>query len=63
MKICVIDGMGGGIGNALIKKTKAAFHEQVEVIALGTNAIATAQMPEPTKAPVAKMLLWSPCLG
>jgi Ni,Fe-hydrogenase maturation factor len=44
MKICVIDGMGGGIGNALIKKVKAAFQEQVEVIALGTNAIATAQM-------------------
>ena len=36
--------MGGGIGNALIKKIKAAFQEQVEVIALGTNAIATAQM-------------------
>lgn len=44
MKVCVIDGMGGGIGNALIKKIKAAFQEQVEVIALGTNAIATAQM-------------------
>jgi hypothetical protein len=44
MKICVIDGMGGGIGNALIKKIKAAFQEQVEIIALGTNAIATAQM-------------------
>lgn len=44
MKICVIDGMGGGIGSALIKKVKAAFQEQVEVIALGTNAIATAQM-------------------
>jgi Ni,Fe-hydrogenase maturation factor len=44
MKICVIDGMGGGIGSALIKKIKAAFQEQVEVIALGTNAIATAQM-------------------
>ena len=44
MKICVVDGMGGGIGNALIKKIKAAFQEQVEVIALGTNAIATAQM-------------------
>jgi hypothetical protein len=44
MKICVIDGMGGGIGNALIKKIKAAFEEQVEIIALGTNAIATAQM-------------------
>ncbi len=44
MKICIIDGMGGGIGNALIKKIKAAFQEQVEIIALGTNAIATAQM-------------------
>jgi len=44
MKVCVIDGMGGGIGNVLIKKIKAAFQEQVEIIALGTNAIATAQM-------------------
>lgn len=44
MKVCVIDGMGGGIGNALIKKIKSAFKEQVEIIALGTNAIATAQM-------------------
>jgi hypothetical protein len=44
MKVCVIDGMGGGIGNALIKKIKAAFEEEVEIIALGTNAIATAQM-------------------
>ena len=44
MKICVIDGMGGGIGSALIKKVKSAFEEEVEVIALGTNAIATAQM-------------------
>jgi len=44
MRVCVIDGMGGGIGNALIKKIKAAFQEQVEIIALGTNAIATAQM-------------------
>ncbi|MGD8370563.1 MAG: DUF3842 family protein [Syntrophobacterales bacterium] len=44
MKICIIDGMGGGIGNALIKKIRIAFHEQVEIIALGTNAVATAQM-------------------
>ena len=44
MKICVIDGMGGGIGNGLIKKIRAAFQEQVEILALGTNAIATAQM-------------------
>lgn len=44
MKICVIDGMGGGIGNALIKKIRIAFQDRVEIIALGTNAIATAQM-------------------
>jgi hypothetical protein len=44
MKVCVIDGMGGGIGNVLIKKIRATFQEQVEIIALGTNAIATAQM-------------------
>ena len=44
IKICVIDGQGGGIGSAIIKKIKEAYEERVEVIALGTNAIATAQM-------------------
>jgi len=44
MKVCVIDGMGGGIGSVLIKKIRATFQEQIEIIALGTNAIATAQM-------------------
>ncbi len=44
MRICVIDGQGGGIGSAIIKKLKEAFDESVEIIALGTNAIATAQM-------------------
>ena len=43
-KICIIDGQGGGIGSAVIKKLKERFEETVEVIALGTNAIATAQM-------------------
>ncbi len=43
-KICVIDGQGGGIGAAIIKRLKSAFGETVEIIALGTNAIATAQM-------------------
>ena len=43
-KICVIDGQGGGIGSAIIKKLKETFGESMEVIALGTNAIATAQM-------------------
>lgn len=43
-KICVIDGQGGGIGAAIIKKLKERFEERIEIIALGTNAIATAQM-------------------
>ena len=44
LKICVIDGQGGGIGALLIKYIKAQFDESIELIALGTNAIATAQM-------------------
>ena len=43
-QICIIDGQGGGIGATLIKYLKIEFDEKVEVIALGTNAIATAQM-------------------
>ena len=43
-KVCVIDGQGGGIGSVIIKKLKERFEEKIEVIALGTNAIATAQM-------------------
>ncbi len=43
-KICIIDGQGGGIGSAVIKRLKERFNEKIEVIALGTNAIATAQM-------------------
>lgn len=43
-RVCVVDGQGGGIGATLIKHLKIEFSEKVEVIALGTNAIATAQM-------------------
>jgi hypothetical protein len=43
-RICVIDGQGGGIGSAVIKKLKERLGETVQIIALGTNAIATAQM-------------------
>ncbi|MFW6284033.1 MAG: DUF3842 family protein [Desulfosalsimonas sp.] len=42
--ICVIDGQGGGIGAAIIKRLRTLFEEDVEIVALGTNAIATAQM-------------------
>lgn len=44
LRVCVIDGQGGGIGSAIIRRTKDLFAEQVEIFALGTNAVATAQM-------------------
>ncbi|NLM52195.1 MAG: DUF3842 family protein [Firmicutes bacterium] len=44
MKIAVIDGHGGGIGRAIIDKIRAAFGEEIHIIALGTNALATAAM-------------------
>ncbi len=44
-RICVIDGQGGGIGSAIIKKLNLAlYNADIEIIALGSNAIATAQM-------------------
>jgi hypothetical protein len=43
-RICVIDGQGGGIGATVIKYLKEAYDEAIELLALGTNAIATAQM-------------------
>jgi len=44
MKIAVIDGQGGGIGSVLIKRIREVFQERMEIVALGTNAIAAAQM-------------------
>jgi hypothetical protein len=44
IQICVIDGQGGGIGSAIIKQLRHVFDETIEIVALGTNAIATAQM-------------------
>lgn len=44
MKIIVMDGMGGGIGAQIVARIKPLAGEAHEVIALGTNAIATAAM-------------------
>ena len=43
-RLCVIDGQGGGIGATLIKCLKEKYGESVELIGLGTNAIASVQM-------------------
>ena len=43
MNVIVMDAQGGGIGRMLVEKLKAALPEQ-EIIAVGTNAMATAAM-------------------
>ncbi len=42
--IAVIEGQGGGIGSAIIKRLREVLAEEVEVIGLGTNAMATGAM-------------------
>ncbi len=44
MNIAVIDGQGGGIGRNLILNLKQNLPESVNIIALGTNALATSSM-------------------
>lgn len=44
MRIAVIDGQGGTIGAGIVRKIKQNFGEDVELWALGTNAVATSQM-------------------
>ena len=43
MEILVIDGMGGGIGKAIIEHIKSGYTD-MEITAVGTNAIATSAM-------------------
>lgn len=44
VNIAVIDGMGGGIGSEVIALLKKEFGNNVNIIALGINAIATDKM-------------------
>ncbi|MFZ7103682.1 MAG: DUF3842 family protein [Peptococcaceae bacterium] len=44
MRIAVIDGMGGGMGAQLIQGLVKEMNANLEIWALGTNAIATAAM-------------------
>jgi hypothetical protein len=42
--LMVMDGQGGGIGRAIIRRLRDTFGEEVEILALGTNSVATSQM-------------------
>lgn len=44
MRIAVVDGQGGGIGKHIVEKLRQSLPDTVEILALGTNAWATAQM-------------------
>jgi hypothetical protein len=43
-RIVVIDGQGGGIGRAVIEKIRREMSDGYELIAVGTNVLATAAM-------------------
>ena len=44
MKICIIDGQGGGIGKYIIERIRKQLGTSVYILAMGTNALATAAM-------------------
>lgn len=44
MRIAVIDGQGGGIGKAIVEKLHEAFGNEIDIVVLGTNALATSLM-------------------
>jgi NAD(P)-dependent dehydrogenase (short-subunit alcohol dehydrogenase family) len=43
-RVVVIDGMGGGIGAELVGKLRELDDAELEIIALGANAVATERM-------------------
>jgi len=44
MRIAVIDGQGGGIGKAIVERFRQKLEDSVEIVALGTNSLATSLM-------------------
>lgn len=44
MIIAVVDGMGGSIGTQIVLHLRTALPDEAEIVALGTNAIATGSM-------------------
>ena len=44
MMIAVIDGMGGGIGAQIVTQLRQELPRDIEILALGANAIATDKM-------------------
>ena len=44
MRVVVIDGQGGGMGRAIVEKIRLVLGDEIEILALGTNALAASVM-------------------
>jgi NAD(P)-dependent dehydrogenase (short-subunit alcohol dehydrogenase family) len=44
VRIAVVDGQGGGIGSLIVKRLRDEFGDDIDILALGTNAAATSAM-------------------
>lgn len=44
MRVAVVDGQGGGMGKAIVAKLNSELKDNVRVLALGTNSLATSVM-------------------
>lgn len=44
MQIIVVDGQGGGIGKTIIEQLRLKIGNEIFILALGTNSLATAAM-------------------
>ena len=46
MRVCVIDGRGGGLGSRLVAGLRSEFGQAHNIVALGTNTVAAAAMKQ-----------------
>lgn len=44
LQIAVIDGMGGGLGSQIVARLRERLIDSLEIIALGSNSMATSRM-------------------
>lgn len=44
MRVAVVDGQGGGIGKHITEKIRKGMGPKVDIVALGTNSVATSLM-------------------
>ncbi|MDN5941636.1 MAG: DUF3842 family protein [Nitrospira sp.] len=52
MRVCVIDGRGGGLGSRLVEGLRSEFGPAHDIVALGTNRAAGAAMKQAGAAQV-----------